>query len=188
VKIVFLLEDESMCAALEEGLLPRIVPQGIFCKCFPHRGKTDLEKSIVDTIQNWREPGVHFVVLQDKDSKDCRKVKANLVDLCAEAGRPDTLIRVACCELESWFLGDLAAVEKALGLKGLANRQGQAKFRDPDALNNASQELKKLAPGYNKVRGARAIGAHLSLEDNRSRSFQAFVAGLRRLAGTSAPE
>ncbi len=72
------------------------------------------------------------------------KLKQRLKDLCQQAGKPDALIRIVCHELESWFLGDLAAVENAFNIKGLAKQQNHKKFRDPDRLANASEELGKL--------------------------------------------
>ena len=67
-------------------------------------------------------------------------------------------MRIACAELESWFLGDHNALEKAFGLKGLAKRQSEAKFRDPDKLTNAAEIFQTLVPGYRKRRAAEMIG------------------------------
>jgi hypothetical protein len=113
---------------------------------------------------------------------DCIKLKQRLKHLCQQAGQPDALIRIICHELESWFLGDLAAVEKAFQITGLAKQQNKNKFRFPDSLANASEELSKLVQGYDKVRGARAIAPHLDLINNRSHSFHAFITGVQNLA------
>lgn len=65
-------------------------------------------------------------------------LKSELTALCRGArANADFTVRIACAELESWFLGDLNALEKAFGLKGLAKRQSEAKFRDPDKLTNS---------------------------------------------------
>jgi hypothetical protein len=92
------------------------------------------------------------------------------------------LIRVACRELESFYLGDLAAVEEGLGVSGLRSRQQNRKFRDPDRLGSPSRELIRLTRNaYDKIAGSRAIGPKLKMEGNRSRSFQVLLTGLRNL-------
>lgn len=67
------------------------------------------------------KPDSVFLVMRDQDRADCRDVKARLQDLVRATGKQDkTLIRIACHELESFYLGDLEAVEKSrLGMRGL---------------------------------------------------------------------
>ena len=110
-RIVFLLEEDSMRILLE-GLLPRLFPELSF-QCVPHEGKQDLEKSIPRKLKAWREPGVRFVVVRDQDSADCHQVKTNLVQLCQSTGRRDVLVRVACRELEAWYIGEPQALKQA---------------------------------------------------------------------------
>ncbi|MDO6805464.1 DUF4276 family protein, partial [Wenyingzhuangia sp. 1_MG-2023] len=90
------------------------------------------------------------------------------------------LVRIVVHELESWFLGDLAAVAHAFNQPTLAKKQNSKKFRNPDALANAQQELKKLIKGYQKNSGARDIAPHLSLTDNQSESYRQFLSGVTR--------
>lgn len=123
-----------------------------------------------------------FVVLRDKDSEDCREVKNRLVKKCAEGLRPDALVRVACHELESWYLGDLAAVEAGLQTTGLARHQHKTPFDKPDDLASPARKLQSIAPAYQKIGGSRAIGPHLDPVNKRSHSFVVFVDGLRKLA------
>lgn len=122
-----------------------------------------------------------FVVVHDQDNWDCHELKGHLQGLCKEGGREDTLVRIACRELESWFLGDLSAVGSGMGVKNLELRQEGRRYRDPDRLGNPEEELRKLVKSYEQIAGARAIGPHLTPERNRSKSFQVFVSGLRRL-------
>ena len=61
----------------------------------------------------------------------------------------------------------------------LSKLQDKAKYRNPDGLQNPSQVLKRLIPHYQKGMGAKAIGQHLGTEENRSRSFNVFVDGIR---------
>ncbi len=183
--LVFFLEELS-AKVLLETLLPRFIPEERFDLCFvPFEGKQDLEKQLVRKIRGWRTPKTHFIVLRDQDSAECKDVKQRLDELCNEAGRPETLVRIACRELESWYLGDLQAVENALEVRNLASKQDQPRYRDPDALRNPAQELERITNRrYQKVSGSRAVAPLMDIENNRSRSFQIFVSGVKRLVAT----
>ena len=180
--LVFFLEEPS-ARALLEVLLPRFLPMDVVTLRFVvFEGKQDLEKQLVRKMRVWRTPDTHFIVLRDQDSANCKDVKNRLVELCRQAHHPEALVRVACHEIESWYLGDLAAVEAALDVSGVARHQERSKFRDPDRLGPPSQKLHALTGGvYQKIGGSRAMGPHLRLDGgNRSHSFHAFVKGLKR--------
>lgn len=183
-QLVFLLEEESMKALLDV-LLPQILPQGINFLCIPHEGKQDLEKSIPRKLRAWKTPNTAFVIVRDKDSADCIEIKKHLVNLCTQAGRSESLVRIACHELESWFLGDLAAIEKAFNIKKLAEQQRNRKYKEPDKLSNASEELEKLVKGYRKVSGAKKIAAYMTIDQNYSHSFNCFISGVSGLIKSS---
>lgn len=174
---------------LLEGLLPRLLPGEVSWILVAHEGKTDLQQSIPRKLRAFREPGVRFVVVQDQDRNDCKALKQRLLDLCAGAGRPDTLVRIACCELEAWYLGDLAAVDAVFGTH-LAQQRNRAKWRDPDRLSSPADLLEKtlatLGHSFGKTRTARALGPLLDLENDTSASFAAFVSGVRRLVDQAA--
>ncbi|ETW92066.1 MAG: hypothetical protein ETSY1_45340, partial [Candidatus Entotheonella factor] len=145
-------------------------------------GKQDLEKQLVKRLRGWQVPDTHFVVMRDQDSGNCFEIKDKLTALCREANRQDVLVRIACRELESFYLGDLVAVEKGLGINNLSRNQDKKKFRAPDELVNPVEELRKLTGNkYQKVSGSRAIGPCLSLTENRSHSFHVLVRGIREL-------
>lgn len=74
-------------------------------------------------------------MLRDLDSHpDCQALKQRLLDLCQESGKVECyLVRLACRELETFYLADLAAVERALAVSGLSKKQNASKFRAPDA-------------------------------------------------------
>lgn len=148
-EVVFFLEEASARAMLE-GFLPKILPEEITCRFIVFEGKQDLEKQMVKRMSGYQVPGARFVVLRDKDSEDCRRVKARLVEKCTEARKPHALVRVACYELESWYLGDLSAVEIGLGLTGLARHQNKTPCDNPDALASPVSKLQALAPEYQK--------------------------------------
>lgn len=181
MRVIFLLEEPSAANFLEQ-YLPRWNPQLQFV-CVRHQGKSDLEKSIPKKLRAWKAPEDRFVVMRDNDGQDCIRLKARLQELCRQAGKPQTLVRLACQELEAWYLGDLRAVGEAFAKPTLSNDQQKAKYREPDGIGSPSQELSKLVPEYRKLHGSRVLGAVLNLqvEANRSNSFRAFFQGLSRL-------
>jgi len=184
-ELVFLLEESSSKAMLET-LLPRMLDKSITVRCVPFEGKQDLEKQLTRRIRAYQNQRARFIVLRDQDSHpDCTAVKQLLLDLCQASGKAEKcLVRIACRELEAFYLADLLAVERGLALKGLAVQQQGRKFRSPDTLGSPSAELKTLTKrGYEKVAGSRAIGQYLDLENRRSPSFRHLIAAIRRMEG-----
>ncbi len=185
-RIIFLVEEESMTVTLRQ-LLPKIFPnwhENVDWIPLTHRGKTDLERSIPKKLRGWQEEGVRFVILRDNDGGDCRLRKKELRELAVDRSDDELLIRIVCQELESWLLGDLNAVKKAFPQSHLNPNRLPAKYRDPDRLGNAADELTKLVGTKAKVSRAKKISECLDLTNNRSHSFNAFIAGLRRLHRT----
>lgn len=182
-EIVFLLEEASAKAMLE-GLLPRLLDSRIQVRLITFEGKQDLEKQLPLRLRNYLNPHARFLVLRDQDSApDCTLVKHKLARLCevADRGRV-SLVRIACHELETIYLADLAAVESAMGMPGLARQQSQSKFRQPDRLESPSGELSRLTRGrYQKVGSSRLIGPLLDIANERSPTFKHLVSGIRRL-------
>jgi len=181
--LIFLLEEPSMKNVLDE-ILPQIIPHNILFLCITHQGKQDLAKSIPKKIKAFQfYPDTKIIIVHDQDSHDCKTLKGELFKLCEDAGKPDITIRIICHELESWFLGDLAAIEKAYKLnpQSLSKKQNQIKFRNPDRLNSAKSELKKLVSEYYPGTHSKAIAPYLSLTDNNSRSFQVFLDGIKKM-------
>jgi len=182
-ELVFLLEEVSAKAMLE-SLLPRILHPEIRARYIPFEGKQDLERQMVKRLRGYANPHARFIVLRDQDSApDCVALKARLVGRCQQTGQTEkTLVRIACKELESFYLADLCAVEQALGLTKLARQQGSAKFRCPDQLGSPSKELETLTEGiYQKVSGSREIGRFLDPANERSLSFKNFMKSVRRM-------
>ncbi len=183
-ELVFLLEGQSEEEMLR-GLLPRMFPDtSIRFRFIPFQGKQDLEKQLVRRLRGYVNPHARFVVIRDQDAHpDCKVVKKSLVDLCVLAGKPDALVRIACREVEAFFLADLKAVELGLDLHGLTKHQQSKKFRSPDYLGSPAKELATLTRGkYQKVGGSRQIGKYLDTSNARSESFKQLVTGIRRLA------
>ena len=185
-RLALLLEEESIRALLD-GLLPSLFP-GLTFLCVPHDGTSDLERSIPRKLRAWREPGVRFVVGRDNDGKNCHVLKRSLRKLCEEAGRPDTLIRLVCQELEAWYLGEPDALADAFGYASLRDLGRKGRFRDSDLVSRPHEEIERLIPTFQKVTGARLMAQHLTRERNRSTSFQAFVKGVEAVAAELATD
>jgi hypothetical protein len=184
-ELVFLLEERS-ARALLESLLPRCLSAEIHFRLVPFEGKQDLEKQLERRIRGYQNPRARFIVLRDQDSHpDCMALKAVLSTHCEKSGKsPHCLVRIACRELESFYLADLGAVETALTLSKLAAQQNVKKFRDPDRLESPSRELRLLTKNrHEKVAGSREIGKHLDLDNHRSASFRNLIEGIRRMEG-----
>jgi len=183
-RIVFLLEEPSM-ETLLEGLLPRLFPgmeAGSHFLCIKHEGKSDLDRSIPRKLKAWHYPNDRFVILRDNDSAICTDIKARITKICMEAGRPDTLIRLVCQELESWYIGDLQALAVAFCDERLASPATRKRFSTPDAWQKPSVELARMIPTFQKGSAARVMAESLTIDGNISPSFHAFVTGIRRVA------
>lgn len=181
--LVCLLEEPSAREMLR-SVLPRILPVDVDVKFIIFEGKQDLERQMERRLRYWQVPDSLFLVMRDQDSGDCRKIKTNLEKKVVASGKHNaTLIRVACHELESFYLGDLAAVENGLTLNGLSAKQNSKKFRTPDTLSNAAEELLKLTKKqYQKISGSRSIAPHLKIDgSNRSHSFNILLNGIKKL-------
>lgn len=182
--LIFLVEEPSITIVLNE-ILPKIMPAETSFMCITHQGKQDLIKSIPIKLKAFEKfsPATKFIIIHDQDSHDCKKLKSELVNICQKAGKPNAMIRIICHELESWFLGDLAAVEKAYRLapNTLSKQQTNRKFRNPDQLNSAKQELRNLVKEYYPGTHSKQIAPYLSLTTNTSQSFQIFIKGIHQL-------
>jgi len=179
-QLVFFVEERSSEEMLR-GFVPRIIPEDWSTHFISFEGKQDLLKRLERKIGGWQAPQSSFVILIDKDQRDCHTLKDELIKICSRAARGRRfLIRIACHELENWYLGDLLAVERGFTINGLSKKQDQRKFRNPDALSNAPKELREITRlKYQKVSGSRILGPLLSMNHNRSKSFQVFLTGLR---------
>ncbi len=181
--LVFFLEGPSEKDFLE-GFLPKVLPPHVTTHFQVFQGKQDLEKQLVRRMKFWLMPNSRFVVMRDQDSGNCLTIKAKLRQLCVDAGQPAAVVRIACREMETFFVGDWAAIASGFGKPGLAAFAGKAKYRDPDLLGSPSAEIKRHIPSYQKREGARAIAPHLDPSNNQSHSFRVLVQALEQLAAT----
>lgn len=189
-QIDFLLEEESMKSLLKV-ILPKIMPEkwvleeNVFLR--PHQGKGDLMRSIPKKMRAYSHSSykVGLVILHDKDSNDCIQLKDEILSLAQGISDcPPCLVRIVCTELESWYLADFDALQNAYPkITVIGKNRNKSKFRHPDSITNAAEELQKLIPEYQKIRGSEAIAPHLNVHisnDTRSKSFYHFVTGLQR--------
>ena len=116
--LVFLLEEPSAQDALQ-AWLPGWLPADVQPHYLVFQGKQDLERRMVMRMRHWLLPETRFVVLRDQDSGDCKTVKAGLAQRCAEAGRPDAVVRVACRVAGVNYLGCPATTILAGGGRGV---------------------------------------------------------------------
>ncbi len=181
--LVFCLEEPS-AKELLKIIVPKLIPKCISIFWIVFEGKQDLEKNVVKKIKNWMKPNSYFIVIRDKDAGNCKLIKEQLVTKIKNTNKIDrTLIRIACHELESFYLGDLKAVEKGLNLHNLSHKQVNRKYRVPDKLANASQELEKITGGrYQKVSCSREIAEFMRLDNsNKSHSFNVLINGIQKI-------
>ncbi len=200
--IEFLVEEESAKVVLE-ALIPHILPNVSF-RVHPFRGKQDLLNQLEARLRGYAAwirgaPGYRMalVVLVDNDQEDCYALKRKLEEAAQRCGlatksHPDArgcfvvVNRIAIEELEAWFFGDVSALRQAYPRipSTLAQRR---RYRNPDAIRGGTWEaLDRLLRRYRyrvggKLEVARKVAPHLDPSRNRSRSFQAFRAGLTSL-------
>lgn len=199
--VELLVEEPSAEAALTL-LVPRILPATATWEIHAHRSKRDLLGKLPGRLRGysrWLPEDWRIVVLVDQDREDCRALKRRLDEIASDEGllagatrnaaSIQVLNRIAVEELEAWFFGDVAAMRA--GYPRLRDSLGdRAPYRDPDAIEGGTWEaLERVlqAAGYHqgglrKIDAARTIARHMEPARNRSRSFQCFREGLKRVA------
>ena len=110
------------------------------------------------------------------------RLKLLLLQICAKKHRPDTIVCIACRELEAWYWGDLDAVAGVYPKFNPAKVRNRKPFRKPDEIVKPSEALKRVLPEFEKITAAEEIGQYMDLENNKSPSFQYFVAAVRKVA------
>ena len=178
--IVLLTEEQSMTECLRV-IIPQLWPDstdGVDWLVLSFQGKNHLKKSIPKKMKGWKNYGnSHFIILRDNDGGDCITIKRELHNISYQHSE-SFHVRIVCQELESWLLGDLDAIRQAYPQKKIQNK---AKFRNPDNLGNASQELERLINTKAKVQRAGRISQHFDLTKNKSKSFNVFIRTLKQL-------
>lgn len=210
--IEFLVEDSSGERLLAQ-LLPQIlgaqgvphtwrlkaykgigrIPQGLSAKADP--AKRILLDQLPRLLQGYgRTPGIDaVVVVVDTDSRNCMEFLqelASVAERCRPA--PRTLFRMAIEEMEAWYLGDRAALQKAYPR---AKRDVLERYVQDGVCNTwelladavhvgGVAAIKKVGwplPGQIKHEWAEKIGPFMRINENTSPSFRKFRDGVRRL-------
>lgn len=173
------------------SLLPRVLPPDRTFEIHRHQGKPDLLNKLEGRLRGyarWLPEDWRIFVVVDCDEDDCGELKQALEMAARRAGlRTRTrargrtwqiVNRIAIEELEAWYFGDWQAVRMAYpGISATIPKQ--ARFRDPDdirggtweAFERVMQRSGYFRSGLRKTEAARAIGAHLDVSENTSRSF-----------------
>jgi hypothetical protein len=122
----------------------------------------------------------------DQDQKDCKALKKKFEKIMQKNCGCPFKIRIVCRELESWFLGDLKAVEKAyLGFKANKFKNDLEIKNGVDQIKNPSHKLFSMLPKYphrelKKVENARKVSANFSTK-NTSPSFNQTIQAIQNL-------
>jgi Domain of unknown function (DUF4276) len=183
--IEILTEEQSMVFFLRE-LLPLILPTEyqVDVNCFirSHEGKTDLLRSVPRKLRAYPNFGypVKLMIIHDQDANDCKILKAKILSLCKKQKTVPVVVRIACKELENWYLGDLKAIESLYPRSKASLLISKSKYRVPDDLNGF-EEISSLTNDFSKTRAAREIVQYMDIKNNRSKSFNQFILGLEKL-------
>ena len=190
-RLVFFLEEPSARKFLL-NFLPQIGFQEReheLSRSRAYEGKEDLLKRFAYDLREWGVPGDRFVVLVDNDRNDCRQLKSGILADARKKCRKQSerlRARIACRELEAWYLGDLAALQSVY-----PDARKIQEPRDPDSLEGSkpSALLKSRISGFSKQDAAEEMGKILgrkcaecpsyygkdSPDRNRSPSFRCFA-------------
>ncbi|SFV86463.1 hypothetical protein MNB_SUP05-SYMBIONT-4-722 [hydrothermal vent metagenome] len=177
--------EEQSAKEMLDIILPKLI-SGTSYQIIHFEGKQDLEKNIGLKLKNWCTPDTVFLITRDQDSGDCQTIKQDLLTKINHAGKKDvSLVRIACRELESFYLGDWQAVKQGLKLSKVPN-QANRKYRNPDNLANAKEELIKYTNKiYQPISGSKLISPYLKLDgSNKSTSFNFLLSGITKLCTT----
>lgn len=187
IRVEILVEEPSMENFLRTKL-PEILPQGyrlshnVFIRT--HNGKSDLLKSVPKKIQAFSQyfQPARIIIIQDQDSNNCKVLKQQILDTCSKAGSCPVLVRIACRELENWYLGDLKAIDQTYPGSKAGAHGAKARYGNPDNCQG-TVEMKKLVAGFQKGQASREIPSHMDLSRNNSPSLAHLVNGIKRFLG-----
>lgn len=175
-------------------LLPRLLPTDRSFAIHASQGKTDLMSRLQDRLRgyaSWLPEDWRIVVVVDRDNDDCMALKAKLEAMAKKAKlrtrttcgkHPWQVVnRIAIEELEAWYFGDWPAMCEAYP-RVPTRGANQAGYRHPDAIAGGTWEAFErilqrhgyYRGGLGKIEAARALGAVVDPQRNRSASFACF--------------
>jgi len=135
----------------------------------------------------------YIIIICDLDDKNKKKFLSELKNLLNDCNpKPDARFCLAIEEFEAWYLGDIAAVQKAYPkakdtiLKGYKNDSicGTWELLADAVYKGGSKALKKegwQAIGKQKSVWAKEISPHMNVDSNLSPSFNNMRSQLQRI-------
>lgn len=183
--LVVFTEEPSACNFLEVVHERLALPYKLICH--PFNGKSLLKGRVHNHLRRSNVQDAYYIIMCDRDGGECLKLKKELLEACNNTGKEGVCkVRIACGELESFFLGDLKAVGRAYNMPNIAKNQAKSGYRSPDdSCPNPSERLMGLTRRmYQKTKGAKLIAEQLELEhyeQNRSASFRCLIRTLLEL-------
>ena len=191
-----LVEDASTEEALKV-LTPRVTSKHRSQRISSFNGKHDMLEKLPGRFRGYAKWKLdcNVVVVIDKDREDCTLLKSKIEDNARDCGLLDKTfgkypkrlaIRIAVTELETWFLGDPAAVNRAfpkvretdLHIKGSVDKI----LAPAKRLERVLQRRGYYRTGMPKLQVARLVAEHMEPDRNKSPSFQLLMRTLRELA------
>jgi hypothetical protein len=129
--------EEPSAKNVFDVLLPKLLPEDVSFRVYPHQGKRDLESALRKSLPSISKiPGSRILITRDQDSADCTDVKGGISEIIDNSCKCDYLIRIACKELESWILGDLEAIKSAYPRFKPELHLTKSDFRNVDHITN----------------------------------------------------
>jgi hypothetical protein len=188
---IHIFTEEASIKSVFDIILPKILPEKVFFSIYKHQGKYDLEQAITRTIPSISKiPGSKILIVRDQDNENCETTKKHLVDLLNDCCHCKYFVRIVCRELESWFLGDLAAIEKAYKRFKATKYLNNAKLRNVDRMVTPHKYLLEIIPEFSeketlpKIETALKIAPFMNLKNNKSKSFNHTIDAIKKLAET----
>lgn len=185
--LVFIVEEPSKETFLA-ALLPRFdIPDTLNVHYQSGTGYSEFGGLVRRVLRGWRTPGVQFVILCDQDQSDCVAKKQELFAAVPEHIRRRVAVRIVCDELESWYVGEPAALEQALPELGSVSAIPELRG-PPDAIARPSRRIAQRIgrTKLKKVALAENVGARMNPDANTSHSFNLFIRTLRQILADAA--
>lgn len=68
--------EEPSAKKVFDIILPKLLPQNVSYRVYPHQGKQDLGKALKDSVPTISKiPGSKIIITRDHDSSDCKQVR-----------------------------------------------------------------------------------------------------------------
>ena len=138
-----------------------------------HQGAGDLEKSLATKIKVICHEKNRIIVLRDQDNYDCIDLKQKILRILPNSIHNITKVRIACRELEAWYIAQPEALKLARVLK--SDLPNALLKRDPDSIIDPKQEVRSRSHKRGQIWLADAIVPHLNLNSIKSTSFKNFL-------------